>query len=206
MSNKLAKTGVNNGCFEKGRHAELISASLRNNNKTLKQVQGDYSFLNKRGFTLIELLVVVLIIGILASVALPQYNKAVEKSRQAEAWSTMKSIADADKLAQLEDLSNYKWEDLSISFTTENGTLATGNASSFEAKDWWYDNRPQFSSDDWIVAHRKNSPVGDYALALNSTGTRYCGANPGSNCSKAGAQSTGGIACPWNSYLTCYSF
>ena len=39
---------------------------------------------NKKGFTLIEMLVVVLIIGILAGVALPQYTKTVEKSRVAE--------------------------------------------------------------------------------------------------------------------------
>lgn len=53
---------------------------------------------NKKGFTLIELLVVVLIIGILASVALPQYQKAVEKSRMTEAIMLVRKIVDAQQV------------------------------------------------------------------------------------------------------------
>ena len=74
----------------------------------------------KRGFTLIELLVVVLIIGILASVALPQYQKAVEKSRAVQAITFIRSMGDAQAAYYLEN-GNYAQDiqELSIDFPGE---------------------------------------------------------------------------------------
>lgn len=58
--------------------------------------------MKRQGFTLIELLVVVLIMGILASVAMPQYFKSVEKSRGAEATSVLSSIASSQERAYMQ--------------------------------------------------------------------------------------------------------
>ena len=67
-----------------------------------------------KGFTLIELLVVVLIIGILAAIAVPQYQLAVEKSRAAEAITLMSSLQKAVDLYLLQN--GYPAENDSVDF------------------------------------------------------------------------------------------
>ncbi|MBI4981853.1 MAG: prepilin-type N-terminal cleavage/methylation domain-containing protein [Candidatus Omnitrophica bacterium] len=54
--------------------------------------------MNKKGFTLIELLIVIIVIGILATVAVPQYLKATERAKIAKAKTALGLIANAEKM------------------------------------------------------------------------------------------------------------
>ncbi len=56
------------------------------------------------GFTLMELLIVVIIIGILATLALPQFSRVIDQSREAEAMNMIGSILSAELLYYQEKL------------------------------------------------------------------------------------------------------
>lgn len=129
----------------------------------------------KEGFTLIELLVVVLIVGILAAVAVPQYERAVEKSRAAEAFTLAKSIQQAQEIKEM-STGKYStsFDALAVSIPLQTGE----NTCRLHAKDIRYtkDFAVALGTDEYlgsVLVARNSGPYKCYAIGYVN-GQMYC--------------------------------
>ncbi len=144
---------------------------------------------NKQAFTLIELLVVVLIIGILAAVALPQYQKAVEKSKSVQGITLVKSFAQAAEAFHLANgtyVTNADLDTLDIGLSEEQKTQlfcadlfwdgCSGNGD-------WGMTFQQTGGKQGVIAIRTSGPYAGAGFAIfqnvggeptMSTNTLYC--------------------------------
>ena len=141
--------------------------------------------MKNKGFTLLELLVVVLIIGILASIALPQYFKAVERARASEALSLFGTIAGAQQRYYLingTDFSN-KFTDLDIDFNGVSNDGAKITTDSFEIT---IDSANHNGS---VTAERKGGRYNGYKLTKDvETGKITCAEGTGTICTALGIE------------------
>ena len=126
--------------------------------------KGDYMQKKNKGFTLIEMLVVVLIIGILASVALPQYRLAVEKTKISQAYEIMSSISKAQSLYYIvhnKYSTNFDKLEIDLPFSDNGGTI---EALGFQWSKW--------GSKDGMAAC-KMYQKGKYCLQVDYYRQRY---------------------------------
>lgn len=112
-----------------------------------------------KGFTLIELLVVVIIIGVLSAVSIPQFMNQIGKAREAEAKTSLGTLARGQQAYHYEHHNFY-------SGTASNSTIG------FQTTGKYYSFTSNSSSDENIALHTAHatnpveSQARDFAIGV----------------------------------------
>ena len=125
---------------------------------------------SQQGFTLIELMIVVAIIGVLAAIAYPSYQRYVIKTKRTDMMTEMQNIAsqiESRKLAQ----GSY----------TNAGTGLDGSFPRSGTALYTIDLAPTPLTDRWTITAKPVSPqmVNDGTLTLNAQGLKCRGSSCG---------------------------
>ena len=154
---------------------------------------------NKQAFTLIELLVVVLIIGILAAVALPQYELAVAKARYMQLISLANALRKGQDLYKLAN--GQSTDDISVlSIDLPKGTTSSKSVVYYP---WGF-----CAIGTAGYAYCESTRDGVLYNDLSQIGIRECKVKPNTNkvelgrklCQSMGATGSGGA--DGNGYFT----
>ena len=107
------------------------------NKKSAKRSKEEYIINNWKGFTLTEIMIVIAIVGILASIAISNYNKFQAKSKQTEAINNLEAIY-ISEIAYFGEYHTYSSSQANIGFSQlKSGrysyTINTSNTTAFVA-------------------------------------------------------------------------
>ncbi|MGI4847915.1 MAG: type IV pilin protein [Janthinobacterium lividum] len=135
----------------------------------------------QRGFTLIELMIVVVIVGILAAVALPNYNEYVRRGRRSDAMSALTSGAQA--------LERYYTENMSYNVPVTPSTLRTALVPATSTGGFYTIAWSNVSATTWTLtatpvvgSAQANDKCGSFSLT--NTGVKGVSASTVANCWK----------------------
>ncbi|MFA6217206.1 MAG: prepilin-type N-terminal cleavage/methylation domain-containing protein [Candidatus Omnitrophota bacterium] len=123
----------------------------------------------KKGFTLIELIIVIIIIGVLATLAVPQYLKSTERAKAAKAKHAMGIIAQAEKMYRA-DNDTY----INIAEGTANTSPGLGDFSEIGDidldPDWTYDITDADTDSFTLIAVRVDGNNAGEQISLTEAG------------------------------------